>query len=68
MLFTGAVTVAGTSEAIVRWGTLKHFVTNLSSGYLPVGANLATSRTGNQYLTFAFRRATVANFDIKFKQ
>jgi len=62
--FTGAATVAGTSEAIVRFGTLKHFVTNLSSGYLPVGPNLATSRTGNQYITFAFRRATVANFDI----
>jgi hypothetical protein len=56
--------VAGTSEAIVRFGTLKHFVTNLSSGYLPAGPNLATSRTGNQYITFAFRRATVANFDI----
>jgi len=63
-VFTGAVTVAGTSEAIIRWGTLKHFVTNLSSGYLPAGGNLATSRTGNQYLTFAFRRATVANFDL----
>jgi len=62
--FTGAATVAGTSEAIVRFGTLKHFVTNLSSGYLPAGPNLATSRTGNQYITFAFRRATVANFDI----
>ena len=43
--FTGAATVAGTSEAIVRFGTLKHFVTNLSSGYLPAGPNLATSRT-----------------------
>ena len=63
-VFTGAVTVAGTSEAIVRFGTLKHFVTNLSSGYLPAGPDLATSRSGNQYITFAFRRATVANFDI----
>ena len=62
--FTGAATVAGTSEAIVRFGTLKHFVTDLSSGYLPAGPNLAGSRTGNQYITFAFRRATVANFDI----
>ena len=62
--FTGAATVAGTSEAIVRFGTLKHFVTDLSSGYLPAGPNLAGSRTGNQYITFAFRRATVANFDV----
>jgi hypothetical protein len=62
--FTGAVTVAGTTEAIVRFGTLKHFVTNLSTGYLPVGGDLATNRSGTQYFTFAFRRATVANFDI----
>ena len=62
--WTGAVTVAGTSEAIVRWGTLSHFTTDLSSGYLPVGGDLATSRTGTQYFTFAFRRATMANFDI----
>ncbi len=62
--FTGAVTVAGTTEAIVRWGTVKHFTTNLSSGYLPAGPDLNTNRSGTQYLTFAFRRATVANFDI----
>ena len=62
--WTGAVTVAGTSEAIVRWGTLSHFTTDLSSGYLPVGGDLATSRSGTQYFTFAFRRATMANFDI----
>jgi hypothetical protein len=62
--WTGAITVAGTSEAIVRWGTLSHFSTDLSSGYLPVGGDLATSRTGTQYFTFAFRRATMANFDI----
>jgi len=62
--FTGAATVAGTTEAIVRWGTVKHFTTNLSSGYLPAGPDLNTNRSGTQYLTFAFRRATVANFDI----
>lgn len=62
--FTGAATVANTSEAIVRFGTLKHFTTNLSSGYLPAGPDLNTNRSGNQYITFAFRRATVANFDI----
>ncbi len=62
--FTGAATVAGTTEAIVRWGTVKHFTTDLSSGYLPAGPDLNTNRSGTQYLTFAFRRATVANFDI----
>ena len=28
--WSGAVTVAGTSEAITRWGTIKHFTTDLS--------------------------------------
>ena len=62
--WSGAETVAGTSEAIVRWGSIKHFTTDLSSGYLPTGPDLNTGRSGTQYFTFAFRRATVANFDI----
>lgn len=63
-VWSGAETVAGTDEAIVRWGTLEHFSTDLSSGYLPVGPDLNTGRSGAQYFTFAFRRTTVANFDI----
>lgn len=35
--WSGAVTVAGTNEAITRFGTIKHFTTDLSSGYLPAG-------------------------------
>ena len=31
-VWTGAQTIAGTSEAVVRWNTLQHFDTNLSSG------------------------------------
>jgi hypothetical protein len=62
-LFTGAITVAGTKEATVRWGDIKHFVTNLSTGYLPAGPNRSAD-TGTQYFTFAFRRQVVANFDI----
>ena len=64
-VFTGATTVAGTSEAVVRWNTLQHFDTNLSSGYLPVGPDLNTGRSGAQYFTFAFRRTTMANFVIR---
>ena len=63
--WTGAVTVAGTTEAVVRWNTLQHFDTNLSSGYLPVGPDLATGRSGTQYFTFAFRRTTMANFVLR---
>lgn len=64
--WTGAVTVAGTSEAINRFGTIKHFDTDLSgTAYLPTGPDLATGRSGTQYFTFAFRRTTMANFDIR---
>tara|TARA_R110001592_G_scaffold185449_1_gene429447 strand:- start:2777 stop:6103 length:3327 start_codon:yes stop_codon:yes gene_type:complete len=62
--WTGAVTVAGTKEAIVRLGTLQHYTTDLSSGYLPVGPDLNTGRSGSQYFTFAFRRTTMANFTV----
>ena len=63
-VFTGAQTVAGTSEAIVRYDTLKHFTTNLSSGYLPAGPNLNTGRSGAQHFVFAFKRTTVSRFGI----
>ena len=64
--WSGAVTVAGTQEAITRWGTVKHFTTDLTSGYLPAGPDLATGRSGAQYYTFAFRRTPAANFKFKF--
>ena len=63
--WSGAVTVAGTNEAISRFGTIKHFTTDLSSGYLPVGPDLNTGRSGAQYYTFAFRRTTMANFTVR---
>ena len=63
--WSGAVTVAGTNEAISRFGTIKHFTTDLSSGYLPVGPDLNTSRSGAQYYNFAFRRTNVANFTVR---
>ena len=64
-VWSGAVTIAGTSEAVNRFNTLKHFDTNLSSGYLPAGPNLNTGRSGAQYFTFAFRRTTMANFTVR---
>jgi len=64
--WSGAVTMTGTAESVVRWGTLQHFNSaNFSTGYLPVGPDLVTGRSGTQYFTFAFRRATMANFDIR---
>jgi len=55
--------VEGTQEATVRLGVLKHDTTDYSTGYLPVGPD-RSGDTGTQYFTFAFRRTTVANFDI----
>jgi hypothetical protein len=62
--WTGAQTIAGTPEAVVRYGVLKHYAVDLSTGYLPIGPNLATGRSGLQYFTFAFVRPSLANFDI----
>lgn len=64
-VWTGVQTIAGTQEAVDRYGVVKHYVTDLSTGYLPVGPDLATGRSGLQYFTFAFRRSTMANFDIR---
>ena len=63
-VWSGAETIAGTSEAVVRWNTLQHYDTDLSSGYLPAGPDLNTGRSGAQYFTFAFRRTTMSNFTI----
>ena len=64
--WSGAVTVAGTNDAICRFGTIGYNIINYSSGYLPAGPNLTTSRDGGQaqYYTFAFRRTTVSQFSI----
>ena len=63
--WSGLQTVAGTDEAIVRWDTLKHFTTDLSTGYLPAGPDLATGRNGAQFIRLAFRRSNMANFKIR---
>ena len=63
--WSGSQTVVGTDEAIVRWGILKHFNTDLSSGYLPIGPDLATGRNGAQFIRLAFRRSNMANFKVR---
>ena len=64
--WSGAETVTGTTEAISRFGTIKHFTTDLSSGYLPAGPDLNTGRNGGQaqYYTFAFRRTPALKFKL----
>ena len=56
--------ISTTREATVRIGNIKHDTTDYSSGYLPVGPDLSSNRSGDQYFTFAFRRRTTANFTI----
>ena len=55
--------VAGTQEASIRIGILKHDVTNYSTGFLPVGPN-RSGDTGTQFATFAFRRTAVSSFNL----
>ena len=65
--WSGAQTIAGTPEAVVRYGVLTQYAVDLSTGYLPVGPNLTVTggRTSTQYFTFAFARPSLANFDIR---
>jgi PKD repeat protein len=60
-------TVAGTTEAIVRWGNLKVNTTDYSF-YLPPGPNLAVggNRTTTQSFKFAFQRPIMQNMKVIF--
>ena len=64
-VWSGSQTIAGTQEAVTRFGTLSHFTTDLSSGILPVSPDLNSGRSGAQYFTFAFRRTAMANFTVR---
>ena len=53
-------------DATIVAAIMKHDVTNYSTGYLPVGPNLSTGRTGSQYFTFKFVRTSLSKFDFKW--
>ena len=55
-----------TYDATLVAGTIKHDITNYSTGYLPVGPNLSSGRSGPQYFTFKFVRTSLSKFDIQF--
>lgn len=59
------VTVQGTDEAIIRYGSLRHFVDDLSTDFLPVGPDLQTGRSGTQFFRIAFKRAAVSNIRVR---
>ena len=63
-LWASGTTIAGTDSAVVRWNALKHFATDLSTGYLPVGPDLATGRSGTQYFFGAFSRTARSSFTV----
>ena len=55
---------AATYESIVRGGVLRHDQTDYSSGYLPVGPDYSSSRSGAQYFQIELIRSAVSAFRI----
>jgi hypothetical protein len=51
-------------EAVVVGGDLKHDQTNYSAGYLPVGPNYSSGRSGSQYFQLEMIRSNVSEFQI----
>ena len=62
LLVTDA-TIVGTGISVE---SLRHDQTNYSTGYLPVGPNLSSGRSGAQYFTFRFVRSGVSKFNITY--
>jgi hypothetical protein len=53
-----------TFEAAVVGGVLSHNQVNYLTGFLPIGPNLSSGRSGAQYITLSFQRSAVSNFKI----
>lgn len=64
--FNSTSTTLQVYDATVVAAVLKHDQLNYSTGYLPVGPNLSSGRSGSQYYTFAFVRTAVSKFDIRY--
>jgi PKD repeat protein len=62
--FSGVITIAGTDEAVTRFGVAVNDTTNYSL-YQPAGPDLS-GRSGTQYFRFAWRRSQVANFTLTY--
>ena len=65
-LFNSQTSTLEVYDATIVAAVLKHDQTNYSTGYLPVGPNLSSGRSGAQYFTFRFVRTSVSKFNIKF--
>ena len=53
-------------EAIVRGGDLRHDQTNYSTGYLPVGPDLSSGRSGTQYFQMKIVQSAISGFNISY--
>jgi hypothetical protein len=65
-LFNSNTSTLLSYDSTIVAASLKHDQTNYSTGYLPVGPNLSSGRSGAQYFTFKFSRASVGKFNIQF--
>jgi hypothetical protein len=65
-LFNSQTSTLQVYDTTIVGAVLKHDQTNYSSGYLPVGPNLSSGRSGSQYFTFRFVRTSVSKFNVKF--
>lgn len=64
--FNSQTSTLTATDATVVSATLKHDISDYSTGYLPVGPDLSSGRNGSQYFTFKFTRTVVSKFDIKY--
>ena len=53
-------------EAVVRGAVLRHDQTDYSSGYLPVGPDYSSGRSGTQYFQIELIRSNVSEFNITY--
>ena len=53
-------------EAVVRGAVLRHDQTDYSSGYLPVGPDYSSGRSGVQYFQIELIRSNVSEFNITY--
>ena len=60
----GSAGLIDTYEAAVRGGVLRHDQTNYSTGYLPVGPNYSTGRSGAQYYQVMLQQQYISSFNI----
>ena len=62
----GSAGSIATYEATVRGGVLRHDQTNYSTGYLPVGPNYSSGRSGAQYYQIQLITPNVSTFNISY--